>query len=138
MLRLLTVDDATVQIAHEALLHSWPRLHTWIEDYRDDLRTRQRISHAAAEWNDEQRDPDLLYRGMPLLSALEWAARNPGQLGMLERAFLDVSAEAKAKAEAIAAEKERRARRVRRLAIAVRGAREIRRSAWCGGKRPGA
>ena len=117
--RLLTVDDATVQIAHEALLHSWPRLHTWIEDYRDDLRTRQRISHAAAEWNDEQRDPDLLYRGTPLLSALEWAAQNPGQLGMLERAFLDVSAEAKAKAEAIAAEKERRARRVRRLAIAV-------------------
>src|SRR4029453_14376561 len=67
--RLLTVDDATVQIAHEALLHSWPRLHAWIEDYRDDLRTRQRISHAAAEWQEEQRDPDLLYRGTPLLSA---------------------------------------------------------------------
>ena len=117
--RLLTVDDATVQIAHEALLHSWPRLHTWIEDYRDDLRTRQRISHAAKEWNDERRDPDLLYRGTPLLSALEWAAQNPGQLGMLERAFLDVSAEAKSKAEAIAVEKVRRARRVRRLAIAV-------------------
>jgi hypothetical protein len=73
--RLLTVDDATVQIAHEALLHSWPRLHSWIEDYRDDLRTRQRISHAAAEWNDEQRDPDLLYRGTPLLSALEMDGR---------------------------------------------------------------
>ena len=117
--RLLTVDDAMVQIAHEALLHSWPRLHGWIEDYRDDLRTRQRISHAAAEWNDERRDEDLLYRGTPLLSALEWAAQNPGQLGVLERAFLDASAAAKAKAEAAAAEKERRARRVRRLAIAV-------------------
>jgi WD40 repeat protein len=116
--RLLTVDDATVQIAHEALLHSWPRLHSWIEDYRDDLRTRQRISHAAAEWNDEQRDPDLLYRGTPLLSALEWAAQNPGQLGVLDRAFLDASEEAKAKAEAIAAEKERRARKLRRLAVA--------------------
>src|SRR5215813_9440747 len=117
--RLLTVDDVTVQIAHEALLHSWPRLHGWIEDYRDDLRTRQRISHAAAEWNDERRDPDLLYRGTPLLSALEWAGQNPGQLGVLERAFLDASAAAKATAEAVAAEKERRARRVRRLAIAV-------------------
>ena len=117
--RLLTVDDVTVQIAHEALLHSWPRLHAWIEAYRDDLRTRQRISHAAAEWNEEQHDPDLLYRGTPLLSALEWATQNPGQLDVLDRAFLDASAEAKAKAEAIAAEKERRVRHVRRLAIAV-------------------
>jgi WD40 repeat protein len=117
--RLLTVDDATVQIAHEALLHSWPRLHAWIEAYRDDLRTRQRISHAAVEWNEERRDPDLLYRGTPLLSALEWAAQNPGQLGVLDRAFLDASAEAKARAEAMAAEKEQRARHVRRLAVAA-------------------
>src|SRR6185312_2362233 len=117
--RLLTIDDATVQIAHEALLHSWPRLHAWIEAYRDDLRTRQRISHAAAEWDEERRDPDLLYRGTPLLSALEWATQNPGQLGVLDRAFLDASAEAKAKAEAVAAEKEQRARHVRRLAVAA-------------------
>ena len=92
---------------------------------RLDRRVPGRSSHAAADqpcrrrMERRRRDPDLLYRGTPLLSALEWAAQNPGQLGVLERAFLDASAEAKAKAEAIAAEKERRARRLRRLAIAV-------------------
>jgi WD40 repeat protein/energy-coupling factor transporter ATP-binding protein EcfA2 len=116
--RLLTVDNATVQIAHEALLRTWPRLRSWIEDSRDDLRTRQRISHAAAEWGDAKMDPDLLYRGTPLLSALEWVGKHPDQLGERECAFLDASLEAKAGAEAAAADKVRRSRRVRRIAIA--------------------
>jgi WD40 repeat protein len=116
--RLLTVDDPTVQIAHEALLRTWPRLRNWIEESRDDLRTRQRISHAAAEWDQENRDPDLLYRGTPLLSALDWIGKHRDQLGTLERSFLDASAAAKAKAEALAAESERKSRRIRRVAIA--------------------
>jgi WD40 repeat protein len=117
--RLLTVDDTSVQIAHEALLRTWPRLRGWIDESRDDLRTRQRISRAAAEWDAEGRDADLLYRGTPLLSALEWAAKNPDQLGELERTFLDAAADTKAKAEAIAMERKRRRRRVRRVTIAV-------------------
>ncbi len=117
--RLLTVDDTTVQIAHEALLRTWPRLRGWIEESRDDLRTRQRISHAAAEWDGADRDSDLLYRGTPLLSALEWVGKHPDQLGALERTFLTASEDAKVRAEAIAAESERKARRTRRIAVAV-------------------
>ncbi len=117
--RLLTVDDNSIQIAHEALLRTWPRLRSWIEGCRDDLRTRQRISRAAAEWDSEGRDPDLLYRGTPLVSALEWAANHPDQLGMLERAFLDTAEETTARAEAAAADKRRRRRRLRRTAIAM-------------------
>ena len=41
--RLLTVDRDSLEIAHEALLRSWPRLRNWIDEARDDLRTRQRI-----------------------------------------------------------------------------------------------
>jgi WD40 repeat protein/serine/threonine protein kinase len=117
--RLLTVDDATVQLAHEALLRSWPRLRHWIEESRDELRIRQRISHAAAEWDQSNRDKDMLYRGTLLLSALEWAGQHPDDLGGIERAFLDASAQAKTESEAIALEQERKARRVRRIAIAV-------------------
>ena len=115
--RLLTLDDTTVQIAHEALLRIWPRLRTWIEESRDDLRTRQRISRAAVEWKSERRDPDLLYRGTPLLSAQEWMQGHQEQLGAVEREFVDASLSAKAEAEAIAEERQRRTRRVRRFAI---------------------
>ncbi len=117
--RLLTVDDCNVQIAHEALLRTWPRLHEWIEESRDDLRMRQRISRAAAEWSTENRESDLLYRGTPLLSALEWAAKNSDQLSKLERSFLAASAKNRDKAEAAAVEKARRARRIRRTAVTL-------------------
>jgi WD40 repeat protein/serine/threonine protein kinase len=115
--RLLTVDDKAIQIAHEALLRTWPRLRRWIDESRDDLRQRQRISHAAAEWESGNRDADLLYRGTPLLAALDWAEKNPDQLDMLGREFLDMSAEAKARSEALAVEREHRSRRLRHIAI---------------------
>ena len=117
--RLLTVDDTNVQIAHEALLRTWPRLRGWIEESRDDLRMRQRISRATAEWNADNRESDLLYRGTPLLSALEWADKNSDQISELEHAFLAASAKTREKAQAAAAERKRRTRRVRRLAIAL-------------------
>ena len=117
--RLLTLDDTSIAIAHEALLLTWPKLQGWIEASRDELRSRQRISRAAAEWDAQGRDPDLLYRGTPLLAALEWAARNTEELGTTERAFLDAAAETKAQADAAAVEKKRRTRRVRRLVTMV-------------------
>jgi WD40 repeat protein/serine/threonine protein kinase len=117
--RLLTLGEATVQIAHEALLRSWPRLRGWIEERRDDLRTRQRINRAAAEWDAEGRTLDLLYRGTHLSSALEWAEKNHDQLSPLGQDFLTAAAQAQAEAEAIAADKERRRRKIRHLAIAA-------------------
>ncbi|MGB5466737.1 MAG: hypothetical protein WBM84_11705, partial [Sedimenticolaceae bacterium] len=89
----------------------------WIQESRDDLRMREKISHAAIEWRAEGRDPDLLYRGTPLLSAVEWRALNAGQLGPLEREFLDASEANKARLDAIAAERLRRTRRWRGAAV---------------------
>jgi len=114
--RLLTVNDATVQIAHEALLRTWPRLRDWIEESRDNLRTRQRISRAAEEWVAEGREQDRLYRGAPLLSALEWMEKNADQLGDIERSFIEASAEARDHEKAAVEAEERRRRRLRRMA----------------------
>ena len=44
--RLLTVDDRGVEIVHETLIRTWPRLRAWIDDNRDDLRMRA-TSHAS-------------------------------------------------------------------------------------------
>jgi WD40 repeat protein/serine/threonine protein kinase len=117
--RLLTVDDTSVQIAHEALLRTWPRLRRWIEESRDDLRTRQRISHAAEEWAHTGRDSDLLYRGTPLLSALDWEIKHTDQLGSLERDFLDASRIAMESAKAADQERRRKSRNARRIAVSA-------------------
>ncbi len=53
--RLLMADRAedgqpTLEVAHEALLRSWPLLADWIEDTQDDLRRLREVRNAVAEW----------------------------------------------------------------------------------------
>ncbi len=115
--RLLTVDEKSVQIAHEALLRTWPRLESWIEDSRDDLRMRQRIQHDAAEWQAEDREPDLLYRGTRLLASLEWSESHENVLGGQERDFLDAAREARERALAVSNQRRMRRRRINQIAV---------------------
>lgn len=110
--RLLTADTEHVEISHEALLGAWPRLRTWIDTGRADLRARQRLSDAAGVWNAEGRDPSLLLRGSRLTAVGEWAA----ELAPVERAFLDASRE---RDNAERAAVRRRHRNTRRLAACL-------------------
>ncbi|MEU4157519.1 AAA family ATPase [Actinoplanes sp. NPDC026670] len=69
--RLVTVGADTVEISHEALLTSWPRLAGWVAEAREDLLLRQSVTEAARDWDRSGRDPDLLPRGSRLLAARE-------------------------------------------------------------------
>jgi WD40 repeat protein/transcriptional regulator with XRE-family HTH domain len=88
--RLITLDSDTVEIAHEALLHAWPRLHGWIRADRDGLLLHQQLTQAAAAWEREGRDPSALYRGARLDTVCAWAGAldSDGRLSPLEEAFL--------------------------------------------------
>ncbi|WP_188196101.1 WD40 repeat domain-containing protein [Nonomuraea sp. SYSU D8015] len=91
--RLVTVDGDTVQITHEALLHSWPRLRSWIDADRADLRVRQRLSDEAAAWERGGRRPGDLAKGTSLAIVRDWSGE-PGRLAMLDgltRAFAEFS-----------------------------------------------
>lgn len=91
--RLVTVDSDSVEITHEALLRSWPRLRTWIAADRAGLLIRQQLAHAAAQWEREGRDPSALYRGTRLDTVRSWAGERDGlgPLGPAETAFLRAS-----------------------------------------------
>ena len=53
-------EDA-VEVAHEALLTHWPRLHDWITERFDDFRLRRQLQHAALDWGaHDQADAYLL------------------------------------------------------------------------------
>ena len=89
--RLLTGDATTVELAHEALLHEWPRLRSWIDEDREGLRAQQSLRTAAGEWLRLGRDEGALYRGGRLDEARRWRdARRPA-LNDLEREFLAAS-----------------------------------------------
>lgn len=87
--RLLTVDQNTVQIAHESLLRAWPELRDWIREDAATLLQRQRLRAAAAEWDEGSRAPEFLYRDSRLQAALELH-----DLPVREKEFLAAGAQA--------------------------------------------
>ncbi|MEU4804751.1 XRE family transcriptional regulator [Actinosynnema sp. NPDC023587] len=110
--RLLTLDRDTVEIAHEALIRSWPRLRNWLATDRDGLRTMRRLTEAAATWDSLGRDPDALYRGTRLDTAVEWTRRDGARTSALEREFLAEGEAARDRERHLA---HRRTRRLRQL-----------------------
>ncbi|MFI8302765.1 DNA-binding protein [Streptomyces sp. NPDC085927] len=79
--RLLTLDDDTVTLAHEALITAWPRLSGWIDEDRERLRAHRRLTEAARVWLDLDEDDGALYRGARLVTAEE-IFRSPGLAGV--------------------------------------------------------
>jgi WD40 repeat protein/DNA-binding SARP family transcriptional activator len=114
--RLLSFDRdprtqaPTVEVAHEALLREWARLHDWVAAARDDLRAHRRLSAAAVEWAEAGEDPSMLLRGGQLVRFESWAEDSGLARTDLERRYLEESVAAR-EAERVA-EEDRRAREV--------------------------
>ncbi|MFE9679380.1 DNA-binding protein [Streptomyces sp. NPDC006259] len=112
--RLITLDDDTVDLAHEALITSWPRLGAWVDAHRDRLRAHRHLTEAAHTWQELAHDRGALYRGTRLTTAQEHFGAADGRAAELtgpERAFLTASRHAHTRA--------RRRRRVLSGTLAV-------------------
>ncbi len=95
--RLLTITEDEVEVAHEAVFRSWPRLREWLAEDAARLDLRRRVGRAAAEWDAEGRDPGALWEGARLTGAADLLAEHPAEFTELEAQFLEASS---AKAEA--------------------------------------
>ena len=91
--RLITLNEDSAEVAHEALIREWQRLHEWLMQDREGLREHRHLTDAAREWAALGRDIGALYRGARLAQAREWAAVNEARLNEAEHAFLAVSVE---------------------------------------------
>jgi WD40 repeat protein/class 3 adenylate cyclase/energy-coupling factor transporter ATP-binding protein EcfA2/predicted Ser/Thr protein kinase len=113
--RLVTVDEETVQFAHEALIREWPRLRGWLDEERESLRFSRHLTRSTHAWEVLGHDPGELYRGARLAAALEWAG-DGAELSAEERAFLDAS---RSEQERELRDVRRRARRLRAMLVAA-------------------
>ena len=95
--RLVSIDGETVDLAHEALIGSWPRLREWIEQDRDRLRQHRLLAEATRTWRQLECDPGALYRGTRLDQAAEAFAQpdRARELIASEHAFLTASLSAR-------------------------------------------
>jgi WD40 repeat protein len=122
--RLVTTDQGTAEVAHEALIREWPALRQWLNDNREELRLHRQLSEAMKEWQRLNRDPGMLYRGAKLAQAGEWAEQQVTELNALEWEFLTTSKQAEEnerlreleQARALAEEQQRRAEAERQRA----------------------
>jgi len=89
--RLITLDESSVEIIHEALLREWPRYQEWLDEDQRGRVVQAHLAIAAREWKDGGRDPSELYRGARLSAASDWASRNDAALNPSEREFLAAS-----------------------------------------------
>lgn len=95
--RLLSFDteprsrEPTVELAHEALIHRWPRLQSWLDEDRTGLWIHRHLGTTAQAWVEAGRDEDELYRGGRLETAEEWAVSHADELDDAERDFLEAS-----------------------------------------------
>ena len=111
--RLITLNEDSAEVAHEALIREWQRLHEWLTQDREGLHLHRHLTESAKEWEALGRDASELYRGARLAQAREWADANTDRLNEAELAFLAASIE-----QAQHDELEREAQRQRELEAA--------------------
>jgi WD40 repeat protein len=91
--RLITLNEDSAEVAHEALIREWQRLHDWLNEDRDGLRLHRHLTDSVREWEARGRDASELYRGARLAQASEWASANEERLNEAESEFLAASVE---------------------------------------------
>ncbi|WP_169786887.1 BTAD domain-containing putative transcriptional regulator [Nitriliruptor alkaliphilus] len=95
--RLVTFDrdaasgEATVEVAHEALLEAWDRLRGWIDQHRGDLRQLEHLTAAVDEWIASGRDAGYLLAGGRLDHYRAWSERTTLVLTAQAHAYLEAS-----------------------------------------------
>jgi WD40 repeat protein/energy-coupling factor transporter ATP-binding protein EcfA2 len=105
--RLIVIGEDAVEVAHEAVIRSWPRLHRWLTDDRDGLRVHRQLTEAAQMWESLDRDAGALYRGARLAITRTWVDGHDSELTTLERVFVEASEELQ-ESERLAAQRQTR------------------------------
>ncbi len=122
--RILTSDEVSVALTHEAIVHAWPRLRRWLDEDLEGRRILHHLAGAADAWDQLGRPASDLYRGARLHGALEWCERARPELAPAERAFLEAGWRL-AEAEEQSAQRRAReqARMIHRLRLVLAGVR---------------
>jgi len=77
----------SVEVVHESLLTSWPRLVRWQTQDADAAQLRDQLRQAARTWEGHDRTDDLLWTGSAYREFAVWREGYPGGLSELEEAF---------------------------------------------------
>ena len=82
-----------IEIVHESLLRTWPRLVRWQTQDEEGALLRDQLKQAAHLWEERGRSPDVLWSGSALREYELWRERYAGKLTVVEESFADAMLE---------------------------------------------
>ena len=94
--RLITLSSneegqRLIDLSHEVLIRSWPKLRDWLAEYRAGLPQRDALEARLQAWLESEHDTSALLSGRLLAAALEWSNQYPILLTEQLKNFLDES-----------------------------------------------
>ncbi len=99
--RLITTEEDSAEVAHEALIREWGTLRKWLDEDRDSLRLHRRLTESAGEWGRRGKEAGELYRGARLKQLQDWVKEHSDALSPLEREFVKASQNVKKREQAL-------------------------------------
>jgi WD40 repeat protein/MinD-like ATPase involved in chromosome partitioning or flagellar assembly len=88
-----TSGETTVELAQEALIRNWKRLHEWISQDLEFLVWRQNLREGIQDWERAGRNKDYLLRGAAFEAARGWLETRSPDLNETEKHFIQAAAE---------------------------------------------
>ncbi len=89
--RLVTTEEDSAEVAHEALIREWGTLRKWLDEDRENLRLHRHLTESAGEWQRRGKEASELYRGARLKQLQDWLKEHGDALSPLEKEFLKAS-----------------------------------------------
>jgi serine/threonine protein kinase len=86
--RLVTTEQDSAEVAHEALIREWGMLRNWLEEDRSFLLWQQRLQDAMYQWEASNRNEDEVLRGALLREAEIWMQKRGADLNPAEQGFI--------------------------------------------------
>ncbi len=78
---------ASAEIVHESLIGNWPTLRRWLDESQEDGVFLDQLLSAARQWNNNRRDPGLLWGGDMVTELERFERRYKGKLPQIATDF---------------------------------------------------
>ena len=107
----LTPPEPTVEVVHESLIRHWSTLRWWLAENRSRLQLQRQLSQQAADWQQNQQQPDFLLTGVRLAAAEELYIKYTDELSDSVQQYIEAGLAAREQQQRQAKRQLRRARR---------------------------
>ncbi|MFF2538759.1 nSTAND1 domain-containing NTPase [Streptomyces cyaneofuscatus] len=81
----------TAELAHQAMVETWPRLRRWLEENREFRSWQEELRHSLRLWHEQGRSRDLILGREQIARARKWIGERRDEIPAEEAEFVAIS-----------------------------------------------